>query len=44
VASIGPETSRTLLELGLEPDAEAKTHTMEGLVEVVERARRQRSV
>jgi uroporphyrinogen III methyltransferase/synthase len=31
-ASIGPETSKTLRGLGLEPGIEAKKHTIEGLV------------
>ena len=32
LASIGPETTRALVSLGLNPDAEAKPHTIEGLV------------
>ncbi|HTL58025.1 MAG TPA: uroporphyrinogen-III C-methyltransferase [Candidatus Limnocylindrales bacterium] len=32
LASIGPETSKTLAELGLKPTVEAKQHTIEGLV------------
>ena len=32
LASIGPETTRALVSLGLTPDAEAKPHTIEGLV------------
>ncbi len=32
LASIGPETSKAVLALGLQPALEAKEHTMEGLV------------
>ena len=32
LASIGPETSKTIRALGLEPALEAKTHTTDGLV------------
>jgi uroporphyrinogen III methyltransferase/synthase len=32
LASIGPETSKALLELKLKPDLEAKVHTAEGLI------------
>src|SRR5205823_14979329 len=32
VASIGPETSKTLRKLGQEPDAEAREHTIGGLI------------
>jgi uroporphyrinogen III methyltransferase/synthase len=35
LASIGPETTRALAALGLKPDAEAKPHTIEGLVKVL---------
>ena len=35
-ASIGPETSKALRRLGAEPSAEAKKHTIEGLVAAVE--------
>lgn len=35
IASIGPITSQTLRMHGLEPDAEAKTYTVEGLVEAI---------
>jgi uroporphyrinogen III methyltransferase/synthase len=35
IASIGPETSRTLQDLGVEPTVEAETHTAAGLVETV---------
>jgi uroporphyrinogen III methyltransferase / synthase len=38
VASIGPETSRVLRALGVEPAVEAKPHTVSGLMEVIERA------
>ncbi len=32
LASIGPETSKTIAALGLQPDVEAKPHTIDGLV------------
>ncbi len=32
LASIGPETSKSLMALSLKPTVEAKPHTMEGLV------------
>jgi uroporphyrinogen III methyltransferase / synthase len=35
LASIGPETTRALVALGLKPDAEAKPHTIEGLVKIL---------
>lgn len=35
LASISPITSQTLRELGLEPAAEAATHTMQGVVEAL---------
>jgi uroporphyrinogen III methyltransferase/synthase len=35
LASIGPETTRALASLGLEPDVEAKPHTIEGLVKAL---------
>jgi uroporphyrinogen-III synthase len=35
IASIGPVTSRTVRELGLEAAVEARVYTMEGLVEAV---------
>jgi uroporphyrinogen III methyltransferase/synthase len=35
LASIGPETSNTLIELGLKASVEAKEHTIEGLVKAV---------
>ena len=35
LASIGPETTRALVSLGLKPDAEAKPHTIEGLVQAL---------
>ena len=38
LASIGPETSKTIHALGLAPDVEAKEHNINGLV----RALRQR--
>jgi uroporphyrinogen III methyltransferase/synthase len=37
VASIGPETTKTLLGLGLQPTVEAKVHTIDGLVRAIER-------
>lgn len=37
VASIGPETTRVLAELGCRVDAEAAPHTFEGLVAALER-------
>jgi uroporphyrinogen III methyltransferase/synthase len=38
LASIGPETSKAIRKLGLEPALEAKTHTMDGLVHALEKA------
>jgi uroporphyrinogen III methyltransferase / synthase len=35
LASIGPETSKALVELKLEPTIEAKEHTIDGLVEAI---------
>jgi len=35
-ASIGPETSKALVKLGLKPTVEAKEHTIEGLVSALE--------
>jgi uroporphyrinogen III methyltransferase/synthase len=40
VASIGPETSQALTELGVTVDAEARPHTAEGLVAAVARSAR----
>ena len=40
-ASIGPETSRALLALGLSPALEAREHTIAGLVRALEKAARQ---
>jgi uroporphyrinogen III methyltransferase/synthase len=37
LASIGPETTKALLALGLKPAVEAKPHTIEGLVKALER-------
>ena len=34
-ATIGPETSKALVVLGLEPTVEAKQHTIEGLVDAI---------
>ena len=38
LASIGPETSKAIVALGLKPDLEAKDHTIDGLVKAVESA------
>jgi len=38
-ASIGPITSQTLREHGVEPDAEARPHTIDGLIESIQRAK-----
>jgi uroporphyrinogen III methyltransferase/synthase len=38
LGSIGPETSKTLVALGLKPHVEAKPHTIEGLVSALQRA------
>jgi len=35
VASIGPETSKALKALGIEPHVEAKKSTIDGLVEAI---------
>jgi uroporphyrinogen III methyltransferase/synthase len=35
LASIGPETTKKLVALGLKPDAEAKPHNIEGLVKAL---------
>ncbi len=35
LASIGPVTSATLREMGLEPTVEAKNHTIDGLVDSI---------
>lgn len=40
IASIGPETSRALSALGVEPAVEARPHTIEALVEAIEKAER----
>ena len=37
-ASIGPETSKALVALGIKPAVEAKPHTIEGLVKALESA------
>ena len=37
-ASIGPETSKTLVGLGIKPAVEAKPHTIEGVVKALESA------
>jgi uroporphyrinogen III methyltransferase / synthase len=36
LASIGPETSKTIIALGLTPTVEAKEHTIDGLVKATE--------
>jgi uroporphyrinogen III methyltransferase/synthase len=38
LASIGPETSKAIRELGLEPDLEAKAHTIDGLAQALKTA------
>lgn len=38
LASIGPETSKTIKALGLKPAIEAKEHTVEGLVAALEKS------
>jgi len=38
LASIGPETSKALLALGLKPAVEANPHSIEGLIEALLRA------
>jgi uroporphyrinogen III methyltransferase/synthase len=38
VSSIGPETTRVLRALGMEPTVEAQPHTMEGLVAALQQA------
>ena len=38
LASIGPETTKAIENLGLKPSVEAKPHTIEGLVKVLESA------
>lgn len=38
LASIGPETTKAISSLGLKPSVEAKPHTIEGLVKVLENA------
>jgi uroporphyrinogen III methyltransferase/synthase len=35
IASIGPETTKTIKALGLKPTVEAKEHTTEGLIEAL---------
>ena len=37
IASIGPETSKALIELGIKPTVQAKEHTIDGLVRALER-------
>jgi uroporphyrinogen III methyltransferase/synthase len=43
LASIGPETSKALVKLGIEPTLEAKPHTIEGLVKTIEAAKNSNS-
>lgn len=38
LASIGPETSKAIVALGLKPAVEAKAHTIDGLVRAIESA------
>ena len=38
IASIGPITTRTLTELGLEPTIQAETYNVEGLVEMIQKS------
>ena len=40
LASIGPETSKALIELGLKPTVQAKEHTIDGLVKALQRSGR----
>ena len=40
LVSIGPETSKTLRKIGVEPDAEAREHTIPGLINAVREAKR----
>lgn len=40
LASIGPETSKAIVALGLKPDVEAKEHTIDGLVKAIESKQR----
>ena len=40
LASIGPETSKAILALGLKPALEAKEHTIAGLVKALEAAQK----
>jgi uroporphyrinogen-III synthase len=35
LASIGPETTKSLDEIGLRPAVEARVHTLDGLVEAI---------
>ena len=37
LASIGPETTKALVELGLKPAVQAKEHTIDGLVQALQR-------
>lgn len=39
LASIGPETTKALATLGLQPEVEAKTHTIPGLIAALEKAK-----
>jgi uroporphyrinogen III methyltransferase/synthase len=39
LASIGPETTKAIMALGLKPDLEAKDHTVPGLVKAIENTR-----
>ena len=39
IASIGPETSKALIELGIKPTVQAKEHTIDGLVQALRQHR-----
>jgi uroporphyrinogen III methyltransferase/synthase len=39
IASIGPTTSRTIRKYGLEPAVEARQHTIDGLIEAMEKVK-----
>jgi uroporphyrinogen III methyltransferase/synthase len=43
LASIGPETSKTIRRLGLEPQVEPREHTIDALVQAIAKATRTRS-
>jgi uroporphyrinogen III methyltransferase/synthase len=35
IASIGPETSKALVQLGLKPTTEARLHTIDGMIDAI---------